>query len=135
MAACCISQKTRHRVCWRLKLAEYEYEVVYKAGRINANADALSRNPVSILPLRISEKSESTESLFPVNLSKRRKVRKDDTISDNEPERTRPENSIGLTKTNNGTESKRSESPSRDINSDTDTRTLLILLGKPSRKQ
>jgi len=29
---------------WRLKLAEYEYEVVYKAGKINVNADALSRN-------------------------------------------------------------------------------------------
>ena len=31
---------------WRLKLAEYEYDVVYKAGKINVNADALSRNPV-----------------------------------------------------------------------------------------
>ncbi|RLU23008.1 hypothetical protein DMN91_005286 [Ooceraea biroi] len=31
---------------WRLKLAEYDYEVVYKAGKINVNADALSRNPV-----------------------------------------------------------------------------------------
>ncbi|XP_011871373.1 PREDICTED: uncharacterized protein LOC105563955, partial [Vollenhovia emeryi] len=31
---------------WRLKLAEYEYDVVYKAGITNVNADALSRNPV-----------------------------------------------------------------------------------------
>jgi len=31
---------------WRLKLAKYEYEVVYKAGKTNVNADALSRNPV-----------------------------------------------------------------------------------------
>ncbi|XP_032690713.1 uncharacterized protein LOC116853662 [Odontomachus brunneus] len=33
---------------WRLKLAEYEYEVVYKSGRTNVNADALSRNPVDL---------------------------------------------------------------------------------------
>jgi len=32
---------------WRLKLAEYEYEVVYKAGKTNINADALSRNIVN----------------------------------------------------------------------------------------
>ena len=29
---------------WRLKLAEYDYDVVYKAGKTNVNA--LSRNPV-----------------------------------------------------------------------------------------
>ncbi|XP_070167616.1 surface protein P113-like [Polyergus mexicanus] len=33
---------------WRLKLAEYDYEVVYKAGKTNVNADALSINPVNI---------------------------------------------------------------------------------------
>jgi len=32
---------------WRLKLAGYEYDVVYKAGKTNVNADALSRNPVN----------------------------------------------------------------------------------------
>ena len=31
---------------WRLKLAQYDYEVVYKAGKTNVNADALSRNPI-----------------------------------------------------------------------------------------
>lgn len=31
---------------WRLKLAEYDYEVVYKAGKTNVNADALSKNSV-----------------------------------------------------------------------------------------
>lgn len=39
------------RIFWRLKLAEYrdDYEVVYKAGKTNINADALSRNPVKKL--------------------------------------------------------------------------------------
>jgi len=32
---------------WKLKLAEYEYDVVYKTGKTNVNADALSRNPVN----------------------------------------------------------------------------------------
>jgi len=32
---------------WRLKLAEYEYDVIYKAGKTNVNVDALSRNPVN----------------------------------------------------------------------------------------
>jgi len=31
----------------RLKLAEYEYDVVYKTSKTNLNADALSRNPVN----------------------------------------------------------------------------------------
>jgi len=29
---------------WRLKLEEYDYEIIHKTGRANANADALSRN-------------------------------------------------------------------------------------------
>ncbi|XP_044588679.1 uncharacterized protein LOC123267858 [Cotesia glomerata] len=31
---------------WRLRLAEYDYTVIYKPGKINLNADALSKNPV-----------------------------------------------------------------------------------------
>ena len=31
---------------WRFKLAEYDFDVVHKAGKPNVNADALSRNPV-----------------------------------------------------------------------------------------
>src|SRR5436190_7200617 len=33
---------------WKLKLSEYDYDVVYKAGKTNVNADALSRNPVNL---------------------------------------------------------------------------------------
>ncbi|KAL6261900.1 hypothetical protein P5V15_006986 [Pogonomyrmex californicus] len=32
---------------WKLKLAEYNYDVVYKAGKTNVNADELSQNPVN----------------------------------------------------------------------------------------
>ncbi|KMQ83357.1 enzymatic polyprotein endonuclease reverse [Lasius niger] len=31
---------------WRLKLEEYDYEIIHKAGRANANADALSRHVI-----------------------------------------------------------------------------------------
>ena len=31
---------------WRIKLAEYDFDVVYKAGKMNVHADALSRNPI-----------------------------------------------------------------------------------------
>ena len=31
---------------WRSKLAEYDFDVVYREGKINVNTDALSRNPI-----------------------------------------------------------------------------------------
>jgi len=51
-------------VRWRLKLAEYDYEMTYKAGKINANTDALSRNPVprAIPPLSLSDPNDSSSS-------------------------------------------------------------------------
>lgn len=55
-----VKDPTSRLVRWRLKLAEYEYEVVYKAGKTNVNADALSRNPVTNPVLLIS----SDESIF-----------------------------------------------------------------------
>ena len=39
---------------WRLKLAEYDFDIVYRKGKANANADAMSR-------------VESTESQEPIN--------------------------------------------------------------------
>lgn len=34
---------------WRLKLEEYDYEIIYKAGKYNVNADALSRIEINAI--------------------------------------------------------------------------------------
>lgn len=33
---------------WRISLEEYDYEISYKKGKLNTNADALSRNPIFV---------------------------------------------------------------------------------------
>ena len=40
---------------WKLRLEEYNYSIQYKPGKINNNADALSRNPVMITNQSIKE--------------------------------------------------------------------------------
>lgn len=60
-----VKDPTSRLIRWRLKLAEYDYKVIYKAGKINCNADALSRNPVEatrVLPLTLHDSSD--EVLF-----------------------------------------------------------------------
>ena len=37
---------------WRFKLSEFDYEVIYKPGKLNLNADALSRNPTEQIPIQ-----------------------------------------------------------------------------------
>lgn len=43
---------------WRFKLSEYNYTVVYKPGRQNANANALSRNPVESIPINFISRAK-----------------------------------------------------------------------------
>ena len=33
---------------WKLKLADYDFDIPYKAGKTNVNTDALSRNPIDL---------------------------------------------------------------------------------------
>lgn len=47
-------------VRWRLKLEEFDYEIVYKKGKINCNADSLSRNPI----LAVCPNSPSTSETY-----------------------------------------------------------------------
>ncbi|KAL6420931.1 hypothetical protein ACFW04_013610 [Cataglyphis niger] len=63
---------------WRTKLAEYEYEIQYKKGSLNNNADALSRNPPTnyILPLFTANPVDesSNESTFSFERRPRRPI-------------------------------------------------------------
>lgn len=45
-----VKDPTSRLLRWRLKLAEYEYKILYKPGKSNLNADARSRNPVPVHP-------------------------------------------------------------------------------------
>ncbi len=45
---------------WRIKLEEYDYEIIHKAGRANANADALSRNVKRDVPVIEEERGVHT---------------------------------------------------------------------------
>jgi len=55
---------------WRTKLAEYEYDIQYKKGSLNNNADALSRNPPLAITMPLAKgtsndaEPSSEESIF-----------------------------------------------------------------------
>lgn len=61
-----IKDPTSRVARWRTRLEDYTYDIVYKAGKKNVNADALSRNPVidseehKVLPIT----SDSDEPIF-----------------------------------------------------------------------
>lgn len=46
---------------WRLKLEEFNYEIVYKKGKVNTNADALSRIKVNSPDLNLQELNINNE--------------------------------------------------------------------------
>ena len=47
---------------WRLKLEEYDYVILHKAGKANANADALSRNVIATVNVPNKEEGEEEEN-------------------------------------------------------------------------
>ncbi|KAL6417636.1 hypothetical protein ACFW04_012606 [Cataglyphis niger] len=61
-----VKDPTSRLVRWRLKLAEYEYEVKYKAGRTNVNADALSRNPAQTFPIIQRTRKNESNRILPI---------------------------------------------------------------------
>lgn len=54
---------------WRLKLEEYDYTIVYKAGKNNTNADALSRIPYDdIICNQVTTRSKTSQNeAIPIN--------------------------------------------------------------------
>jgi len=62
-----VKDPTSRLIRWRLKLAEYDYKILYKAGKINCNADALSRNTVT--PEKPTDHKDYRGSMFPLNIS------------------------------------------------------------------
>ena len=44
---------------WRFKLSEYDYQIIYKPGKLNSNADALSRNPPEEIPINIMTRAQT----------------------------------------------------------------------------
>lgn len=70
---------------WRFKLSEYDYTVIHKPGGQNANADALSRNPIEPIPINAITRAQK-------NKPSRQKIRVEvqatlpDIISNKEPD-------------------------------------------------
>jgi len=79
------------------KLAEYEYEVIYRAGKINANTDVLSRNPISVLRISSILKNHYSPSKILTSV----RSFKDDIITDNGLEEARSDINIQSIKTRN----------------------------------
>ena len=87
-----VKDPTSRLVRWRLKLEEYSYDIIYKKGTSNSNADALSRNPVvpifyAIMPIRKKPRLESQKHEVRRAL---RNLFTGDTDSDDEHPRKRP---------------------------------------------
>ena len=61
-----VKDPAKRLVRWRLKLANYEYKIVYKPGRANSNADALSRNPSAV---KIIHPDEPDPIVMPVRFN------------------------------------------------------------------
>ena len=81
---------------WRLKLSDYEFDIVYKPGIQNANADALSRNPVKLFVVtRAQNKREIDQN------TQTKVISNDDKIKAINNERTRLKTKRGRPRKNN----------------------------------
>ena len=81
---------------WRLKLSDYEFDIVYKPGKQNANADALSRNPVELFVVtRAQNKREIDQN------TQTKVISNDDKIKSINNERTRLKTIRGRPRKNN----------------------------------
>ncbi|KAI5756548.1 hypothetical protein M8J77_025839 [Diaphorina citri] len=60
-----IKEPSSKLIRWRLKLEEYDYEIIYKKGSQNTNADTLSRLELNMNETTTQDKSEDAQSLFP----------------------------------------------------------------------
>ena len=58
---------------WKFKLAEYDFDVTYKADKTNVNADALSRNHIDLE--NIENDDINNENSIEINLIKQRNVK------------------------------------------------------------
>lgn len=65
-----VKDLTSRLIRWRLKLAEYDYKVIYKASKMNCNTDALSRNLVKYetTPEHREPLKEHQGCMFPLKL-------------------------------------------------------------------
>ena len=65
---------------WRFKLSEFDYEVIYKPGKLNLNADALSKNPTEQVPTQscniITRNQKKKEEANDVSADKKRKSKR-----------------------------------------------------------
>jgi len=97
-----MKDSTLRLVRWRLKIVKYEYDIVYKAGKINRNADALSRNPISVLSFGTSKISD-LRALLSTAPYKRKRRRKYETTSNIPAKGTQCDNAIAITDNDAGT--------------------------------
>ncbi|XP_036142141.1 uncharacterized protein LOC118645372 [Monomorium pharaonis] len=58
---------------WRLKLEEFDYEIVYKPGKTNTNADGLSRIPVNAIDSYLSD--EDIEHILSDIIKEKREIK------------------------------------------------------------
>lgn len=94
---CKLSNPTSRLIRWRIQLDEYEYEVTYKQGKLNSNADALSRINIEALD------NNNTNEILAITRSKTKNNLNSDSNDQTNDIAKIPSNSNNNTPTNNNT--------------------------------